>query len=139
MVTIGVVQRDAASSEFFDGTARGELLIRECRRCGHLAAPPVVYCPACGSGDVAWVPSAGQGVIASWSVVHPRSGVGPAEPVVIGIIELREGPWVFGRIVGVGAGEVRTGLPVTVEFVRPEGGEAIPVYRVTTPDGDRRA
>ena len=130
MTTVGVTHRDAASAGFYEGTARGELLIRTCQACGHHAAPPVVYCPACGSARVDWAAAAGRGTIASWSVVHPRSGVGPTEPAVIGVVELEEGPWVLGRIIGP-PGRMAAGLPVQVEFVRPDDGEAIPVYRLT--------
>jgi uncharacterized OB-fold protein len=128
VTTVGMTQRDASSAEFFDGTARGELLIRECEACGQHAPPPVAFCGACGSDRMAWVPSAGQGTVVSWSVVHPRPGAEPSEPVVIGILELDEGPWVYGRLVGDVA-EVAVGLSVTVEFARPEG-EAVPVYRL---------
>lgn len=130
MTTVGVMQRDAASAEFFAGTARGELMVKRCGGCRRWIAPPVLYCPACGSDDVAWTASAGAGAIASWSVVHPRRGLESASPTVIGIVELDEGPWVFGRIVGTSADDVASGQRVSVEFVRPEGGEAIPVFRV---------
>jgi uncharacterized OB-fold protein len=129
MATIGVTHRDAGSADFFEGTARGDLLIRTCQDCGSRAAPPVVYCRSCGSNRVAWASSAGRGTLMSWSVVHPRSGVGPAEARVIGIVELDEGPWVLGQVIGP-VDDVATGRTVQVEFVQPEGGEAVPVYRL---------
>ncbi len=130
MTTVGVMQRDTASAEFFAGTARGELLVKQCGSCRHWIAPPVLYCPACGSADVAWTATAGTGAIASWSVVHPRRGLTSQSPTVIGIVELDEGPWVFGQLVGTTPGSVTSGQRVAVEFARPEGGEAIPVFRV---------
>jgi uncharacterized OB-fold protein len=129
MATVGVTHRDAASADFFEGTAHGDLLIRTCQECGTPAAPPVVYCRSCGSGNVSWTTATGRGTLISWSVVHPRSGVGPDVPRVIGIIELDEGPWVLGQVIGA-VDDIATGRPVTVEFERPEGGEAVPVYRL---------
>lgn len=130
MVTVGVVQRDAASAGFFDGTAVGELRVKRCRECGHWSPPPVLYCPACASGDLAWTASRGVGVVVSWSVVHPRRGLESTAATVIAIVELEEGPWVFGQLVGVLTDGVCTGQPVTVEFQTPDGGEAVPVYRL---------
>jgi len=45
--TTHVVRRDAATEKFFDGTARGELLIRHCTARGAHAAPQSEACPAC--------------------------------------------------------------------------------------------
>ena len=58
MTDLGATRRDEASAEFFDGAARGQLMIRRCER-GHFGAPTTLYCPVCGSDEVSWVPSAG--------------------------------------------------------------------------------
>lgn len=129
-MTIGIVQRDAATAEFFDATARGELLIRQCVDCARFNAPQNSTCAACRGDDLTWTVAAGTGVIASWSVMHgrPRDG-GPAPRTVVAIVELDEGPWLHAQIVDADPDTVRTGAQVTVEFERPEGGEAVPVFR----------
>lgn len=137
MTTVGVMQRDDVSAEFFEGTARGELRIKRCRVCDHWSSPPVLFCPACGADALVWTASGGVGAVASWSVVHPRRGLESFTPTIIGIVELDEGPWVFGQLAGTTPEDVKSGLRVAVEFVRPEGGEAIPAYRVTD-DGTKR-
>jgi uncharacterized OB-fold protein len=53
----------------------------------------------------------------------------PPPPVVVAIVELAEGPWLHAQLTGVDPAAVRGGQPVTVAFERPEGGEAIPVFR----------
>jgi len=130
-MTIGIVQRDAATAEFFDAAARGELLIRRCVGCGHHNAPQSSTCAACHSDDLTWTAATGTGAIASWSVMHgrPRDG-GPAPRTVVAIVELDEGPWLHAQLVGADPDTVSTGQPVTVEFERPEGGEAVPVFRL---------
>ncbi|MGW2517501.1 Zn-ribbon domain-containing OB-fold protein [Streptomyces sp. NPDC001617] len=131
-MTVGIMQRDPATAEFFDGTARGELLIRRCADCGHHSAPRCETCPACGSAALDRVPAEGTGTIASWTLVHgrpPRDG-GPAPVTAVVVVELDEGPWLHSQVITTAPQEVRTGIRVTVEFERPEGGEAIPVFRL---------
>ncbi|MEV1176199.1 OB-fold domain-containing protein [Nonomuraea sp. NPDC049784] len=122
---VGIVHRDAATAEFFDGTARGELLIRRCDQCGAFAAPQARTCPGCASPEPSWTPAAGTGLVVSWSVVHTKG----APPIVVAIVELDEGPWLQAQITGAAPEDVYGGMPVRVAFERPEGGEAIPVFR----------
>jgi uncharacterized OB-fold protein len=127
------VRRDAASEKFFDGTARGELLIRHCTACGAHAAPQFDACPACKEPTAAWVPADGTGTVISWTVVHgrPRDDA-PAPQQVVAFIELTEGPWLYAALNGLRAGERPwPGMSVTVAFEHPEGGEAIPVFLPT--------
>lgn len=121
---VGTVHRDAATAEFFDGAARGELLIRHCGACGGHAAPQARTCPHCASSALSWTPSAGTGAVVSWSVVHAKG----VPPVVVAIVELDEGPWIQTRITGVEPADVTGGMRVRAGFERPEGGEAVPVF-----------
>ncbi|MDX3103776.1 Zn-ribbon domain-containing OB-fold protein [Nonomuraea angiospora] len=121
---VGIVHRDAATAEFFDGTARGELLIRRCRACGAHSAPQARTCPRCASPELSWTAAAGTGLVVSWSVVHVKGG----PPFVVGIVELDEEPWVQAQIVEVAPEDVYGGMRVRVAFERPEGGESVPVF-----------
>jgi uncharacterized OB-fold protein len=130
-MTVPTIQRDAASAKFFDGTARGELLIRRCDDCAHPNAPQSTTCARCGSDGLAWTPARGTGTIATWSVVYGRPRDDVAAPrSVVAVVELDEGPWLHAQIADADPGTVAIGLPVAVEFVRPDGGEAIPVFRL---------
>ncbi|MFI7129210.1 Zn-ribbon domain-containing OB-fold protein [Nonomuraea sp. NPDC050153] len=121
---VGIVHRDAATAEFFDGTARGELLIRRCAACGAHSAPQARTCPRCASPELSWTAAAGTGLVVSWSVVHAKG----APPFVVGIVELDEEPWIQAQIVEIAPEHVYGGLRVRVAFEHPEGGEAIPVF-----------
>lgn len=118
------VTRDAASAPFYDGTARGELLLRRCESCGLLSAPRVETCSSCGSTGLGWAPAQGAGTLVTWTVVH-----GGDTRVVAGLVELAEGPWLHARIVGIAPEDVTARLPLVVDFDRGEGSEAVPVFR----------
>lgn len=121
---VGIVRRDAATTEFFDGTARGELLIRSCA-CGAFAAPQARTCPACGCELTAWAAAAGTGTVETWSIVHNRN----LPPVTVAIVRLDEGPWMQTQLVGDLPDDLRD-LRVRVAFEQPQGGEAVPVFGV---------
>jgi len=124
------IRRDETTAEFFAATSRGELPIRRCHDCGHDNPPQDGACGACHSSALDWTPAAGHGTVVSWSVIHGRARDNePAPRTVVAIVELAEGPWLHAQLIDVDPGEVSAGLPVTVAFERPEGGEAIPVFR----------
>ena len=62
---------DPAARPFWDGTARGELLIQTCGTCGVKRMPPRPMCPACRSIDVGWTKASGRGRVWSFVVPHP--------------------------------------------------------------------
>ncbi|MCW2884079.1 MAG: uncharacterized protein QOE54_4596 [Streptosporangiaceae bacterium] len=127
---VGTVKRDGATAAFFNATARGELLIRRCEACGGFDAPQATACAHCGSAELAWAVARGTGTVASWTVVHGRAqGDAPAPRTVLAIVELDEGPWLQVHLADVPPEAVTAGLKVVVGFERPEGGEAVPVFR----------
>lgn len=122
--------RDRASAPFFDGTARGELLLRRCEECRQLAAPAVTVCPACASTDLAWQRADGRATLVCWAI---RGAAGTE--TVASIVELREGPWLRARVVGCAPDRLTAGLPLRVRFDRPAvtdpdapAPEAVPVF-----------
>jgi uncharacterized protein len=122
------ISRDEASAAFFDGTANGELLLRQCRSCGRFSPPQVSQCLYCESTSLDWQPAAGTATLISWAIPHDRSGTAIA---VAGLVELTEGPWLPARIVDVSADQLTAGLPLTVEFERSgddESGTVEPAY-----------
>ncbi|MBE1536959.1 Zn-ribbon domain-containing OB-fold protein [Actinomadura algeriensis] len=127
------VLRDEHSAPFFDGAAEGVLVLRYSPNSGEWSAPAASVCAVSQARDLEWRAAAGTGELVSWTVKPGRPG-GDGEPApdqVIGIVELAEGPWLTLRLVDVDPAGLRTGQPVRVGFVRPDGGEAMPVGRVT--------
>ncbi|OZC83394.1 hypothetical protein CH282_15640 [Rhodococcus sp. 06-418-1B] len=122
------LDRDAASSVFFDGTANGVLLLRQCMRCGHWNSPETMLCSACHTDELEWKESSGRGVVESWAVVRPRHEKGL--PMTVGIVELDEGPWMRGQLRIRELQALRRGMRIITSFDAADGGESLPVFEV---------
>ena len=127
-MTVGPVTRDAATAEFFDGTARGQFLLRHCLACDAISAPQAAQCERCASTTLDWRPSAGDATLVSWTVVHHRSADSEALDVLC-IAQLAEGPWWWSRVVDGRPVALHVGMALRVEFRRHSAdGEAVPVF-----------
>lgn len=126
---VNALHRDAQSAEFFDATAEGRLLLRKCDNCGHVSEPRTEMCPQCAATALSWTPSAGKGSIAAYGVVNRRSGTGPTR-IPVAIVELDEGPWLSTQIVDSDPDAAHIGSRVELTFERPDGSEAVPVFRL---------
>jgi uncharacterized protein len=120
---VGVIRRDGRTGPFFDGAAENRLVVRRCEACGLWYPPDATGCADCGTGDLAWAEASGRAVLISWTVAHSRH----AEPAPLALVELDEGPWMYGRLDGVAV--PAEGLPLRAAFVHPDEGESYPVFR----------
>jgi uncharacterized OB-fold protein len=128
-VSVGPVVRDAATAEFFDGTAAGQFLLRQCPA-GHHSEPAAAQCTTCGSTELAWVPASGGATLVSWAVSWSRPAAGePARPTVLVIGELDEGPWWWAQLDDDEASGLAVGRRLRIEFQRAaDEHEAVPVF-----------
>jgi uncharacterized OB-fold protein len=131
MMSLTPVVRDEHSGPFFDGAAEGRLMLRYSPSSGEWSEPAALVCSVTQARDLEWRPAAGTGELVSWTVKPGRRRDDRVTPdVVIGIVELAEGPWLTLRLVDAEGPELRVGLPVRVGFEQPEGGEFMPVGHV---------
>jgi uncharacterized OB-fold protein len=114
---------EPTAAPFWEGTARGELLVQACARCGEWRMPPRPMCPQCRSTGVAWVPTTGRGRIWSFIVPHPPllpafAAVAPYNAVVV---ELEERPAIrfAGNLVRGPDGAINEIDPATIEIGEP--------------------
>ncbi|AYJ51283.1 Zn-ribbon domain-containing OB-fold protein [Rhodococcus sp. P1Y] len=127
-IPLAPVCRDAQTAEFFDGTARGEFLLRENIGTGELLAPQAAVPD---DADYRWMPASGRGRIISWTTVYGRNAERTVVPQhILAVVELDEGPWWWTRLVTDGT-EPLTGASVHAEFHK--SGEAdeheyVPVF-----------
>ena len=98
---------------FFERARAGQLTAVRCGACGELAIPPKELCPACHARAWQPVPLAGEGTIASFTVIRvaPRAHAADA-PYAIAVVKLKEGVSILGRLVDIPLDTVAVGLPV---------------------------
>src|SRR5437667_9859143 len=98
---------------FFERARAGQLTAVRCGACGELAIPPKELCPACHTRAWQSMPLAGEGTIASFTVIRvaPRAHAAQA-PYAIAVVKLKEGVSIRARIVDIPLDKVAGGLPV---------------------------
>ena len=121
------MQRDGKSAEFFAAAEREELVIKGCNNCAQSLPPESAVCSRCGRTALSWLPAAGTATLISWTVVHraPNGAYIELVPYTVGIIELTEGPWLYGRIE---TDAPVAGMALKASFVHPEEGESYPLF-----------
>ena len=114
---------------FWEGVARGELLIQRCVACGRLRHPPRPMCPGCRSLEWDALTACGRGTVYSYVVpYHPP--IPPfSYPHAVALIELEEGTRLVSNIVGVDPASVRIGMPVELTMVAVDDELTLPQFR----------
>lgn len=124
---------DWESREYWEGARRGELLIKRCRSCDRAHWYPRAHCPYCHADDPVWEPSSGRGTIYTFTVIRQNNASAFREriPYTLGLVDLVEGPRVFGTVYGDHA-TLRVGAPVSVAFDQIGEDTALPVFVLDT-------
>jgi uncharacterized OB-fold protein len=111
------------TAPFWEGCARGELLVQACASCGLRRMPPRPMCPRCRSIEAGWEPTSGRGRIWSFIVPHPPllpafAAVAPYNAI---IVELQEDPLIrfAGNLVTSADGEINEIDPATIVIGEP--------------------
>jgi uncharacterized OB-fold protein len=111
---------DPITKPFWDSAKAHALQIQRCNACGHAIFYPRGLCPNCFSGDLAWQPVSGRGVVHAFTIVyrHPNPAFQQDVPYVVAIIELVEGVRLMSNVVGVPADpeHLKVGMPVEVVY-----------------------
>ncbi len=87
-------------NEFKQGLQDGKLLGLRCLDCGTVVVPPGAVCTSCGSSKFERDSFARKGTIRTFTVIR----VGPEgfqPPYVVAMVELRDGPYIVGNLVGI--------------------------------------
>ena len=117
---------------FWDGCARGELLLQRCAACGTWRHPPSPVCPNCLGDQAAWMTATGQGTVYSFVVVRETRARGwdKMVPYVVAVIALDEGPRMLSNLIDIAPEQVAVDMPVEVTFADVEGGATrLPLFR----------
>jgi len=84
------------TERFWAALEDGTFLLGHCPHCGAAHFPPAPVCPAC-DGDAEMAPADGTGTLYSFTRQH-RTGPGFDAPLVVGLVELSEGPHVLMQV-----------------------------------------
>ena len=122
---------DEQSQPFFEGAARGVLMIRGCNACGARLAPTTETCSECLGDDLAWVEASGRGTLFTFAVMHQLYHPAFADdiPYNVAMVELEEGPRLQSNVVGVPNDELTVGMALEVTFEQVADGVSLPRFR----------
>ncbi|HVO24201.1 MAG TPA: OB-fold domain-containing protein [Candidatus Margulisiibacteriota bacterium] len=114
---------DDDAAPFWQGTARGELLVQTCSACGQRRLPPRPMCPACRSLQHTWVPLTGRGTIWSFVVAHPPllpayQNLAPYNVITVALDE-DPGLRLVGNLVAHPDGSINEVDPATIRIGEP--------------------
>jgi len=119
---------------FWENVKAGRLTYQQCNDCNEVVFTPRILCTSCGSPNLAWKDSKGEGQIYTFSVV--RQNRNPAFSAlgayVLAWVDLDEGFRMLSNIVGVEnpTTDLEVGQRVKVEFEAQDSGDIpIPVFR----------
>jgi len=89
------------NAPFWNGLARGRLMLQQCPSCRKLRYPVAPVCAVCGSTEIAWAEMSGRGKVFSWVRYHRSYLPEFADrlPYVVALVELDEGVRLFGCLV----------------------------------------
>lgn len=113
---------------FWEGVARGELLIQRCQGCGRLRHPPVPMCAHCLSTAWDTLASSGRGTVHSWVLSHHPTQP-DASPRIVVLVELEEGVRLVSNLGGIDWPDVVNDMAVAVSFETFEGNVTLPQFR----------
>lgn len=124
---------DALTAPYFDGAARGELVIPRCDTCNAFVWYPAEACPHDG-GALTWTPVSGNATLFSWAVVQRPFLPAFADmvPFVTALVAIDEDPNVRLCTLLVDHGELVADMPVVVDF-RPLAFSTLPGKSVVVP------
>ena len=109
---------------FWDACDQEKLMYQQCSTCNAVQTFPRSLCSACGSTQLEWKESAGQGTILSYTEVHrgPSVAFKPDQPYLLAIIEMNEGFRLMTNLRNCTADAVRIDMPIRIVF-EPRGNE----------------
>ena len=124
----------ALNRDYWEGTALGELRFQSCRVCAAAFRFNTIWCPLCGSQDVDWEASGGEGSVVAFSIIAqaPYDAFADRVPYVLSLVELAEGFTVMANIVECAPDAVAIGAPVSLIFEQ-RGEFHLPQFRLAGP------
>jgi uncharacterized OB-fold protein len=116
--------------EFFDGVREGRLVVQRCAACGVLSVPPKAVCPSCEASRWDRATLAGDGEVASYTVIRvPPARLAAEAPYVVAVARMAEGVSLLGRLAGAPIDAVHVGMPVRFAAPAADADPPVIVFR----------
>jgi uncharacterized OB-fold protein len=96
-------------AQYQQALGEGKLLGLYCENCGAFTVPPLGVCRSCGGLKLSPTEIKGQGIIRTFTVIRVAPEGIPA-PYILAMVELVQGSWVIGRIIGLEPDQAGMGL-----------------------------
>ncbi len=95
--------------QYQQGLEQEEFSGLQCNACNTLTFPPLGVCRNCGGADLKVTRISGNGTLRTFTVIRVApEGMKP--PYVVAMVELEEGAWVTGNLVGIDPDEADMSL-----------------------------
>lgn len=107
----------------------GKLAIQRCSNCRTLRHPPRPMCSQCRSMQWDFIEAAGQGSVASFTVLHHPQFPGYDYPLIIVLVDLEEGTRLVAQLHDCKPADVEFGMAVESYIHQDEDGFRIPMFR----------
>lgn len=93
---------DPLTAPFWSAARAGKLVAQKCARCGYLRWPPGPVCNECLQPGGQWTPLSPTGTLYSYAEYHRALDPAFADdiPYTVGLVELDDGPRVYGMMRG---------------------------------------
>ena len=122
------------SQPYWSGLHERKLLMPHCNDCGKYWFPPSLLCPRCNSGNWSWTETSGHGRIYSFVIYHRVYDPSFAQdvPYAVAIIELDEGPRMYGNVVGVPPDQLVCDMRVEIVYEKITEEITLPKFKPVT-------
>ena len=118
---------------YWEGVKNGELKYQTCDDCNEVVFTPRLHCTKCGSGNLSWQTSKGEGTVYTYSVIrqtrHPQFV--DLGAYAIAYVDLDEGFRIMTNVVGVEnpIDDIKCGMRVKLAWHdQGEGNIALPMF-----------
>ncbi len=123
--------------EYSEALKGNKLLGLKCQDCGSITIPPKMVCGKCTSPNMKVVELKGTGKIQTFTTINVAPEGRETEcPYTIVLVELDEGPWVMGNLIGIDPTKV-TLENLVKKKVKIEKGEIFPGDKYSAGEGVR--
>ena len=129
---VGLADPSPETIGYWEAVAEDRLVIKRCEGCGKTHHPRRMFCYVCGSDQMEWIPTTGEGVVYTHSTVHraPTEAFQAETPYTVGILKLDEEVFFFSRLYSRSGEPVKIGDRAHVEFEDVSTFGKMPVFYI---------